>query len=306
MVIENKIDYSEIINIIKEGLFYVIDNDEMGSYDDLQILISNEQFYVRQREEGKLSPNTLYFVVKFSPAAVDYGVTVLPLTILAISEQNRCELCQKLLQDFTTMANMEMNSSATIQQFYESPAVTSNFNEMFEGFRSVLTVPGTFVISASANPFTLEWYNPATYVENGQTKVKGWSEVYFINGSLGSNFQPEPKLFYSTNNFTRSIVTMGSVTFNISTVLLDDDGFLNEMLKFITKKNTYTIDTDPTSSTYLQKIDRTGELVDVNKKLIFRLTFKNEDGLTDYFKIANIDIQQVLKKIPMITLVFTN
>ena len=303
MVIENKINYAEIIEIIKEGIFYVIDNDEMGAYDNLNILISNEQFFIRQREEGKLSPNTIYIVVKFSPAAVDYGVTVLPVTILVMSEQNRCELCQRLLQDFTTMANMEMNSSSTIQQFYESPAVTSNFNELFEGFRSVLNVSSTFVISASANPFTLEWYNPA---EDENHAVIGWQEVYFINGNLGSNYQTNPKLFYTTNDFTRSITTMGTVTFNISSVLLTDEGFYDEMLKYITKKNEFTIDTKPSSPTYLQKVSRSGDLIDINQKLIFKLTFKNNDSLTDFFKLASIDIQQVLKKIPMITLVFTN
>lgn len=301
MTLENKIDYREVIEMIKNEIYAVIqDNIENGdgAYEDLNILISNEQFFIKKREEGELSPNTIYIVVKFMSAAVDYGVTVLPVSIIAISEQNHSDLCQRLLQDFVTTANMETNNTATIQQFYESPVVSSNFNEMFEGFRSIIACSGTFVISERANPFTLYWYN-----EDAQE----WQEVYFINGNIGANFQAEPKLFYDSNNYTRSIDVMGTVTFNISSILLKDNGFYDEMLKHITRKNNYTIDTNPSSPTYLQKIEQTSyEPIDVNRNIILKLVFRSNEQLIDFFKLANQDIQQVLKKIPMITLVFTN
>lgn len=303
MVIENKIDYEQVIEMIKEGIFNILDDNYTngdGAYDELNVLISNEQFYIKQKEEDRLSPNTLYIVVKFASAAVDYGVTVLPLSIIVVSEQNHCFLSQRLLQEFVVTTNMQTNNDGTIQQFYESPVVSSNFNEMYEGFRSVLTCIGTFVISESANPFKLEWYN-----QNSEEEDK-WQEVYFINGDLTVNFQPDPKLFYNSNDYTRSIDTMGTVTFNISSILLTDNGFLDKMLTFVTNKNEYTIDLDPTSGTYLQKIERVGEYSNVNENLIFRITFRNNKSLIDFFKIANLDIQQVLKKIPMITLVFTN
>lgn len=304
MVIENKIDYKQVLMMIKEGIFAVMDNDEMGKYSELNVVIANEQFYIKAKEEEKLAANTIYMVVKFSSAAVDYGVTVLPLTIVAISEQNHCDLCQSLLQDFTTMVNMETNDTETIQQFYDSPVVTSNFNEMYEGFRSVLSVSGTFVISESSNPFTLEWFNPTT---------AKYEEVHFINGNLGANFQPDPKLFYDSNNYIRSIDTMGTITFNISALLLSDEGFYDEMLKFITQKNYNNsyIDLNPANTdTYLTRIFDNQQLenpkADINKNIVFKLTFKNGQSLEDIFKIGNIDIQQVLKKIPMITLTFSN
>lgn len=300
VVEENKIDYEQVILMIKEGLANVIEQDEMGRYSKLNICISNEQFYIKQRdsEEG-LARDTVYMVVKFGSSTVDYGVTVLPLSIIAISEQNHCELCQRLLQDFTVTANMGYNNTESIQQFYESPAVNSNFNEMYEGFRSILTVSGSFVISESANPFTLSWFDPES---------AKWQEVYFINGDIDANFQTDPKPFYSSNNYTRSINTLGTVTFNISSVLLSDNAFYDKMLDFIAKKNNYTIDLDPTSSTYLKRVQKQNpDGVNVNKDLIFKIKFKkSEQELIDIFKVANIKVQQVLKKIPMTTMVFTN
>lgn len=309
VVEENKIDYEQVIMMIKEGIANIIENDDMGTYDKLDVCISNEQFFIKQKKEG-LYPNTIYMVVKFGSSTVDYGVTVLPLTIIAMSEQNHCNLCQRLLQDFATTANMGYNNTESIQQFYESPAVTSNFNEMYEGFRSVLTVPGSFVISESSNPFTLEWYNPSTYIdENDTEQIIGWQDVYFITGDIEANFQTDPKLFYSSNNYTRSINTMGTVTFNISSVLLSDGAFYDKMLDFIAKKNNYEIDLDPShTSTYLKRVAKAEpDGVNVNNDLVFRIKFKKSNQtLIDIFKIADIKVQQVLKKIPMTTMVFTN
>lgn len=310
VVEENKIDYEQVILMIKEGLANVIEKDEMGRYSKLNICISNEQFYIKQRdsEEG-LARDTVYMVVKFGSSTVDYGVTVLPLSIIAISEQNHCELCQRLLQDFTVTANMGYNNTESIQQFYDSPAVNSNFNEMYDGFRSILTVSGSFVISESANPFTLEWYNPSTYIdENDTEQIIGWQGVYFITGDIEANFQTDPKLFYSSNNYTRSINTMGTVTFNISSVLLSDGAFYDKMLDFIAKKNNYEIDLDPSHTTYLKRVAKAEpDGVNVNNDLVFRITFKKSNQtLIDIFKIADIKVQQVLKKIPMTTMVFTN
>ena len=323
VVEENKIDYTEIINMIREGRAYVIDNDDMCLYNDIDVMITNEQFYIRQREEKKLYNNTIYMVVKFGSATVDYGVTVVPISIIAISEQNHCDLAQRLLQDFTTMANMGFNNTESIQQFYESPAVTSNFNEMYEGFRSVLTVPGSFVISASANPFTLSWYNDDPSVDLDEEHR--WEDVHFITGNIDANFQTDPKLFYDSNNYTRSIDTMGTVMFDISSVLLSDNSFYDKMIDFIAKKNNYTIDLDPyerdeygqivivdgqkvRNQNWMKKVQKEIEDgADINMNIIFKIRFKKSgQELVDYFKIASEKIQQVLKKIPMITLVFTN
>lgn len=336
VVEENKIDYTEIINMIREGIAYVIDNDDMSLYNDIDVMITNEQFFIRQREEGTLYNNTIYMVIKFGSATVDYGVTVVPISIIAISEQNHCDLAQRLLQDFTTMANMGFNNTESIQQFYESPAVTSNFNEMYEGFRSVLTVPGSFVISASANPFTLSWYNDDPNADLDEEHR--WEDVHFITGNIDANFQTDPKLFYDSNNYTRSIDTMGTVMFDISSVLLSDNSFYDKMIDFIAKKNNYTIDLDPydyekdeygqpilnnngekiriydenqqivKNPNWLKKIQKEiKDGADINMNIIFKIRFKKSgQELVDYFKIASEKIQQVLKKIPMITLVFTN
>ena len=75
VVEENKIDYEQVIMMIKEGIANIIENDDMGRYDSLDVCISNEQFFIKQKEEG-LYPNTIYMVVKFGSSTVDYRSSV--------------------------------------------------------------------------------------------------------------------------------------------------------------------------------------------------------------------------------------
>lgn len=146
------IEHSEVINIIRNSLLEIMDEDYYY-YKDYNVVLAKEQEFIKLKQA---KPNSIYIVIKFGSASINFSQTVLPITLTAMSEQNKLDVCQKLLSDFVNKYNLETSDDSTIRQIYELPVVTSNFNKVFEGFRSILFVNGYFVISKNANFYELE------------------------------------------------------------------------------------------------------------------------------------------------------
>lgn len=159
---KKNIDYDNIISVIKEQ-FEEIVNHDVHFYEDYNIVIAKEQLIDKKTSE-QLRPNTIFIVVRFSPVTINFGLSVLPITITAISEQNNIDVCQRLLLDYAQVYNLERTDDKKIQQIYESPTVTSNFNIVYSGFRSILYVSGTLVISEHANYFDFYYCDYNTWL----------------------------------------------------------------------------------------------------------------------------------------------
>ena len=150
-----KIDYNDILNQIKTELYSIINDDSF--YANHDFLITLEQQFIKTRQ---MQPNRIYIVVKINSASVNYGQTILPISIQVVSEQNMLFTAQKLLFDFVERYNLSRSTDQTTQQIWQSPVVSTNFEQMFEGFRSVLYVSGTLIISKNANFYTLSYNVP--------------------------------------------------------------------------------------------------------------------------------------------------
>lgn len=146
------IEHNEVVNIVKNALLEIMDEDYYY-YKDYNVILAKEQEFIKLKQA---KPNAIYIVIKFGSASINFSQTVLPITLTAMSEQNKLDVCQKLLSDFVNKYNLETNEDSTIRQIYELPVVTSNFNKVFDGFRSILFVNGFFVISKNANFYELE------------------------------------------------------------------------------------------------------------------------------------------------------
>lgn len=158
---------NEVLQTIKNALIEVMEEDYYY-YKDYKVIISKEQEFIKLKQA---EPKAIYIVVKFGSASINFSQTVLPVTLTAMSEQNKLDVCQKLLCDFVNKYNLETNDDGTVRQIYELPVVTSNFNKVFEGFRSILFVNGFFVISKNANFFELEYYKTDVVVEYNENII---------------------------------------------------------------------------------------------------------------------------------------
>lgn len=267
-----RIKYQEILQIIRNQMIEVME-DNYNFYKDYNVKIALHQDYIKQ----KLEKNTIYMVVSFSPAEVTYGESVLPFTITAMSEQNKEDACTKLLLDYTYKFNLKRVDVNNIQQVYETPIVTSNFNVTSSGYRSVLVVSGVFIISKNANyyNFYYEYISP----ETGKT-VK--EEIPFLTSSFNGTISLDSQAFYNRNNFTQSVGKFGTLSFSIVTYILSNIEVVNEALRILTKQS------------------------DIDKKFTISIEFKNGMGVKDTFRLASIDSSQEIGQIPMISLSFTN
>lgn len=146
--------YNKIDNIIKNELIEMINNDSV--YNDYNIQVSNEQQFIRDKN---IDPRVIYIVIQHEIAEVNYGQTIMPVTITSLSEQNKLDICQQLLYDFAVKYNMAFNDDKTVFQLYETPSVAANFQPFFEGFRSILQVSGSVILSENANFYGLTYYH---------------------------------------------------------------------------------------------------------------------------------------------------
>ena len=165
------IDYEDIMQTIRNNFAEVMDEDE-NYYYGYNVQITDEQQFLRIKEAQH---DTIFMVVKFGASTTFYGASVVPITISAISENNHCFICQRLLTDYAQKFNLADYGKDSVQQIYETPSVSLNFNEVYSGFRSVLTLSGTFVIAKNISFYNFI-YNYKDEKGNA-TSVPGWNPV---------------------------------------------------------------------------------------------------------------------------------
>ena len=186
-----------IIQMIKGQLVELME-ENYNFYKEYTVKISKEQDFDKHVKNG-LTPKTIFVVVKFGGASINFGQTVLPVTFTVLSEQNKCDIAYTLLTDYVNKYNLESNQDLTIKQVYESPSVSSNFNVAFEGYRSVLNVTAFFVISENANFFEYWYYKLDNFVLNNEinniftieltNQVKFIEKIKELFGGINSNLK---------------------------------------------------------------------------------------------------------------------
>ena len=158
----------EILMIIQDELMTVMENNgynEMG-YD---IKISLERQFVRREE---FNPKTIYVVVKFGESELNYGQLVAPFTITAITEENDIDIGYKLFLEFSEKYNLKMNEDGTMLQAYTSPTMSNSFQFIAAGYRPILYMSGTFLISKNINRMSFKYVDGELYqYNNNQEKI---------------------------------------------------------------------------------------------------------------------------------------
>lgn len=147
----NKINYDEIVSIIRNELVETM-NASYNVYKDYEVILSSEQQFIKTQN---VNPKAIYVVVKFGAASVTFGQSVLPVTLSVMGEENKLDIARMLLSSFAETYNLTRTSDNTIQQVLEAPTILSNFNMVQKGFRNLLSMGATFVVSKNANFYTL-------------------------------------------------------------------------------------------------------------------------------------------------------
>lgn len=210
------IDENKIIQLIGVQLQKIIDKDD--KYKTYDFTLTNELQFVKDKKNGeklKNNPKQIFVVVKFLPATLNFGQTLMPIIVNAIAEKNKLDICYNLLIEYAEAYNLEFNVDETIKQYYSTPSVLSNFNEIGDGYRSLINMTGTFQISENSNFFEIT-YNSET--------------VPSISQSISYDVQLESNVFYGKNDRTTSRGRVGTFVLNV-TMYLTKDGLPNDAFK---------------------------------------------------------------------------
>ena len=266
-------NYDNIFKIIEEQMVSIM-QDNYEYYQKYEIILSNEYQYIREKDRH---PGSIFVVVKFQTGSFNYGQFVQPIVMNVIAEHNKISVCQKLLYEYVSRwHNSEIREieNDLIKQTYTSPTVMSNFNDVFDGYRSLFYVSGVFLVGENSNPITsLEWFNE---------EKNEYEKIDFLSITWSLSSQLDPQAFYSTGGRTTSISRTLTFSINI-TKFQKDDAFDNFILDS-------AISSDLTS-------------IDVSLKM--KLTWKNNKVKEVIMRKAEATGSQNIGEFPIVSFVLT-
>lgn len=194
--------------------------DENGNPDPVKIEVSEEQNFAKM---DKLTPNSIYIVVKYLSSDIQYYTETMPIQILVLSEQNSLDKAQMLMNKFANDNNWQLIIEGTthIKQQYNSPVVLNNYVEVAYGYRSVLYVTGTLYI--------MENVVDVTNVQIDRKDVKPLS--FNISYSMATNTQQ-----MSTEEIASSLKTVSTFAITLTIPMMEvkeHPGLITKVMKII-------------------------------------------------------------------------
>lgn len=279
------VPYDAIINLIEEQFATV--KARNTDFSSINFVVADEQSFVKIKDKN---PKYLYIVVRFSPASINFGQATLPLEFVVAGVQNETRLTQAFLNAFVNAYNLKDENDVT--QLYMTPRVSLNFNDVYNGFRSLFSVSGTWLIGDN----TIRLSDLMFYVNGGiEGEEPEHIKVLTYNSTGEGSLNPQP--YPDTKGRTKSYGSFETFAFSI---VIYPDG----SKKFVQKLFQYQFDFSKSHQ---------------NDDFAFRLKFNNMDldfenpnehtlrDITDLknFKCKAIDYNFKIGDIPAINATFT-
>ena len=261
-----EINFSEIIEKIYIQLNQVKGLDER--FETINFYVDDEQTFIKR--ENNYDVKSLYIVLKYGEATLNYGSSVIPLTLLIFGVGDKFELTKEFLNKFVSMFNLIKDGQ--YQYIYSSPYVLSNFNEVGYSFRSLFTINCSVLIKNKGL-----YYIEKILYEDEEVDVLDFKDDLMIQ----LNSQP----YSNTNGETKSYASMGTYTFSIMLYGVDSK-LINDCLDL---KYQYT---------------------DINKDFMFTIKLKSTSSSykgfeNKAFKLKNFHYEENIGKTPVCSLTFT-
>lgn len=269
------IDKNEVV-VLLHNQFDKIKSDNYNLYKDINFVIEDEMQFNKIKDK---SPNTIYMVVKFSAATFNFGQTTQNFTIEVLTEQNSFELTQRFLIEYVTKYNLVQSADGKIVQAYTTPAITTNFNYVYDGFRSVLSINGTLLVVSQNNIYV----EKLIYHYVDEKGVSQQEEVDFTSFVDDTTNQLNSQPYGNSNGRTKSYATIQTYTFSVNVYSVEC-----QLIK------------DVIASRYLAESG-------ANREFEFSLVLKNNiSGFQNWiFKCAGIHYEQRLAQLSTYSFTFT-
>jgi hypothetical protein len=252
-------------------------------YKKYNVIITTEQQFVKIRESA---PTDIFAVIKFESSTIYFGQTVYPCELRILGEKNKVEEIYNFILAFEQEYNLVANDDKTITQVFSTPSVASNFNDIEDGFRPLLTCGISFVVSESSNPIQTVTYSWTTRNQEEKSEI-----IYSLGTMIQFSNSLDSQPFYHTDDFTTSMAKAGSLVVSLS--IYQTQCHLLEMIFAIINRSA------------MKKVDDTSfNGIDTAFNLTF--TFKDGTEINGVFRISNYSLSQQLAQLPVASLSFTN
>lgn len=215
-----RIDYDRIVQSIRDEFATLYNeisiNDEelYNTIKGITVYVDDEQNYLKRKE---VQSNSIYIVVKFGSASINYGASACPLSLIIFSTENKIKPVQKLLNAFCARWTLQpLQNWPTAQQSWNTASVAQNFMEMGNAYRSLLTMPGVVVIGKDVLDI-----DKIYYVFDEDEGRDGMEEIDIISYSDQFNNSLDTQPFGNTHGRATSVSKFSVFAFIISTYLTD-------------------------------------------------------------------------------------
>lgn len=255
------VDYEYLVEKITGQLLACRNSDP--AYSGIELKVENERQFAIEKE---MKPNTIYVVLHYGEASVNFGQVILPIDFKIVSERNKIELSQALFALFVSTYNMKR--SGTMAQFYTTPTVEEAFVEIKNGWRASLSFAGAFLIGSSESDYVLE-----LDYEGEAIDFLTFAESY------KNDLRPQPTP--NGGGYARSVSGFATHAFTISTYMTTS--------AFCKKLNAQRYSDDTENTTYK-----------------FTLKLNSGTAFTDReYKCLSIDVSQKIGDSTIITVAFS-
>lgn len=315
-----ELNFDEILSLFQGQLIEHMNSPEyFEKYNGTKIILSKEQQFIKLKDKD---PNAIYIVVQFGSADVLFGQTVLPVTIVAMTEQNKIDLAYTLFYEYAQKYNLVRVNDNTINQVYESPSMSSGFNELWDGFRGMVTMSAAYVIGKNSNEYSVYYYYEKPSIGLVAEEVPMISATYAFVGS------PDTQAFYNNHNYVKSEIGFGGMTIGFSAFIMTDSQMMNDILSIFGEVPTdctmvpviRPTDEIQKDANGVYQVKRNGVWVNIDKmqpassvnntpvNKTFKLGTIYKDGTharVKEYKLTSASSTQEVGQIPVITLAFT-
>lgn len=216
-----QINYTKIIQIISDEIRDVLSEIYNASDNELSleikkqlgnvnVYIDDEQSYVKRTQTDT---NGIYINVCFSDAPVNFGNSVVPITLKVLGTANKIQPTQLFMAAFASRWNAADFGDGSSTQIWVAPRVNSNFNEVSNEFRDLFSVSGTVIIGQNTVKLkTLIYKYGDGANEEEEIKFLSWQNIF--------NNSPSPQPFGDKAGFAVTETNFATSSFTINTYMM--------------------------------------------------------------------------------------
>lgn len=170
---------------------------------NINIEVYEEQIFVKMKT---FTPNTIYVVIKYLSSNITLEATLQPVQIMILSEQNSMEIARTLFNEFANRYNWftDIQDNIYTKHQYSTPVVLSNFEDVSNGYNSMLYVSGTLAIMENV----LDVKN----IKIGRIEIP--ILAFNMSYSMSGNTQQMP-----SNNIASTIMDVSTISFGLTLAL---------------------------------------------------------------------------------------